>query len=517
MTKTKNRTGVYLRVSTEEQREKQTIATQRAEVARYCELRGLDVVRVFEDDGVSGYLADLDERPSGKAFLASIRAREFDTVVIWKLDRVGRTALDILNFHKLVGDNHAEFVSIYENIDTRTPTGRLFLTQLSGFAEYEREGIRDRVIAGLRRVTNEQNRYLGGVPFGYRRTDGSTLEIVEDEAAIVREIFTSYAKGRSPRAIAVELNRRGIPTKENARWEAAGVRRFLHRETYAGRMRFGQQKKSAHKKSPPVVFNEVAVPAIIDADTWRLVQARLVEASNLTNRRARRQYLLTGLIRCAICQRRCTGHTKVAYPPHKREYRYYQCLSRFTDKYEWCRAGVCPADQLEQAVWGQVEGFIRNPKPVLRQLEERMGVVTTDQFNMAREQARIERSRNATTAERNKLVGAIAKGILSDTEAADQIEQIRLRLAALDKEEDRLAQSADTEATNKAKLGEVEAMLRALAASMDDIDFEGRRHIVRRLVKEIVLGRDEEDQPHAVITYAFSDPNKVLLIEMQEL
>jgi site-specific DNA recombinase len=295
------------------------------------------------------------------------------------------------------------------------------------------------------------------------------------------------------------------------------VRRFLHRETYAGRMRFGQQKKSAHKKSPPVVFNEVAVPAIVDADTWRLVQARLHEASNLTNRRAKRQYLLTGLIRCAICQRRCTGHTKVAYPPHRREYRYYQCLSRFTDKYEWCGGGVVPADQIDQAVWTQVESFIRNPRPVLHQLAERMGAVATGQFDLAREQARVERSRNATMAERNKLVGAIARGVLTDAEAAEQIEQIRLRLVALDEEDARLAQSADTEATNKAKLSEVEAILRALGETMDDIDFEGQRHIVRRLVKEIVLGRDDEDQPHAVITYAFSDPNRVLLIEMQEL
>jgi hypothetical protein len=174
------------------------------------------------------------------------------------------------------------------------------------------------------------------------------------------------------------------------------------------------------------------------------------------------------------------------------------------------------ADDIERVVWEQVEGFVRAPKPVLKQLAARLQGTAAGQFNLARELVRIERARNAALSERNKVVAAIGKGILTDDEAAEQIEKVRTRLAALDEEERQLTHRAETETANRTRLGEVEAILHALGDSIDSLDFDGRRHLVRRLVRGIDLSRDEYGNPHAVVTYVFSDPAKAWSLEIQE-
>src|SRR5919202_1271576 len=90
------RVALYLRVSSEEQREAGTIQTQRESLKRYAAVREFEVVNVYADDGVSGTF-HLHERPEGLRLLEAARAGKFDTVVVYKLDRLARTQLGILD------------------------------------------------------------------------------------------------------------------------------------------------------------------------------------------------------------------------------------------------------------------------------------------------------------------------------------------------------------------------------------------------------------------------------------
>src|SRR5437763_256131 len=97
------RAAIYLRVSTEEQRERQTIATQREFASRYCDLHGIPVAAIYADDGVSGALA-LEARPAGAELLAAAAGGTFDAVLVYRLDRLGRDPRLLLNaIHTLEG------------------------------------------------------------------------------------------------------------------------------------------------------------------------------------------------------------------------------------------------------------------------------------------------------------------------------------------------------------------------------------------------------------------------------
>src|SRR6202040_1059228 len=159
--------GVYLRVSTEEQRERQSIATQRDFAGRYCDLHQLSIHAMYADDGVQGTVP-LDRRPEGARLLHDARLRKFDQLLVYKLDRLGRETRLTLDAVAELEKCGVRVRSMTEEFDSQTPTGRLMMTMLSGFAAHEREVIRERSMAGTDRKAEAGNWMGGIVPYGYR-------------------------------------------------------------------------------------------------------------------------------------------------------------------------------------------------------------------------------------------------------------------------------------------------------------------------------------------------------------
>src|ERR1043165_1292379 len=214
--------AIYLRVSTEEQRERQSILTQREFGDRYTALHQFPVYRVYADDGVSGTVP-LEKRAEGSQILRDARLGKFDQVLVYKLDRLGRETRLILNAVAELEKCGARIRSMTEEFDTGTSTGRLMLTLLSGFATHEREVIRERSSAGITRAA-ETGAWLGGiVPFGYRKIGEKRtgqLVVSEDtipglamsEADVIREVFRMASdEKKSCRVIADRLNALCVP------------------------------------------------------------------------------------------------------------------------------------------------------------------------------------------------------------------------------------------------------------------------------------------------------------------
>src|SRR5580698_8041998 len=191
--------AVYLRVSTDEQRERQSINTQRDFAERYCALHSLPVFRVYADDGVTGTIP-LEKRSQGSQILLDAKLGKFDQLLIYKLDRLGRETRLILNAVAELEKLGVRVRSMTEEFDTGSSTGRLMLTLLSGFAAHERDTIRERSAAGTLRVA-QAGVWLGGiVPFGYRRVGekrDARLVVSEEpipgmamsEADVIRDVF----------------------------------------------------------------------------------------------------------------------------------------------------------------------------------------------------------------------------------------------------------------------------------------------------------------------------------------
>src|ERR1017187_5699436 len=158
--------AVYVRVSTEEQRERQSIVTQREFGERFCALHGSEIFHVYADDGVSGTIP-IELRPAGSDLVRDARLKRFDQILVYRLDRLGRETRLILNAVAEFEKCGVRVKSMTEEFDTSSATGRLMLTLLSGFAAHERDVIRERSVAGTNRKA-EAGVWLGGVvAYGY--------------------------------------------------------------------------------------------------------------------------------------------------------------------------------------------------------------------------------------------------------------------------------------------------------------------------------------------------------------
>jgi DNA invertase Pin-like site-specific DNA recombinase len=219
----------YIRVSTEEQATNgQSLDAQRAKLQAYAALYELNLVDVIVDAGVS---AKTLNRPGLQAVLTALRKGQADGVLIVKLDRLTRSVGD---WQILIDDHFGEkagkqLFSVADSIDTRTAAGRLVLNVLLSVAQWEREIIGERTRDALQHKITKGER-CGKVRFGYTLADdGINLVLNAREQEAISMMKTLRAAGESFRAIALELNARGIPTKEGGTWIHTSVRSVLAR------------------------------------------------------------------------------------------------------------------------------------------------------------------------------------------------------------------------------------------------------------------------------------------------
>jgi DNA invertase Pin-like site-specific DNA recombinase len=149
------RVAIYARVSTGGQTSENQLRELRAAAKRL----GHKVVAEFKDDGISG-AKGRGQRPGLNSLLESVTRRDFDKVMAWSVDRLGRSLPDLLAF---MGELKAKGVDLYlhqQCLDTSTPSGKAMFQMLGVFSEFEREIIRERVVAGLARA-KDQGKKLG--------------------------------------------------------------------------------------------------------------------------------------------------------------------------------------------------------------------------------------------------------------------------------------------------------------------------------------------------------------------
>jgi DNA invertase Pin-like site-specific DNA recombinase len=144
------RAVLYLRVSTIDQ----TTANQERELRHVAERAGWEVVKVYKDHGISGSKGR-DKRPAFDALHKAAARREFDVVMAWSVDRLGRSLQDLITF---LSEVHAAGVDLFlhqQGLNTTTPAGKALFQMMGVFAEFERSMIRERVRAGLKRAKDE--------------------------------------------------------------------------------------------------------------------------------------------------------------------------------------------------------------------------------------------------------------------------------------------------------------------------------------------------------------------------
>ncbi len=222
----------YIRVSTEEQAtEGVSLDAQRATLQTYATLRGLDLVEIIVDEGVSGG-KELGSRPGGARVVELASKGKVKAVIACKLDRLFRDAADCLNTTKAWDrkDVALHLIDVGgQSIDTSSTMGRFFLTMMAGVAEMERNMIRDRTKAAMSHKRSKGERVSRFAPFGYR-FEGDSVVADETEQAIIDDIRKLRAGSWSYQRICNELFNNGIKTKNGEiNWRPMTVKRIIER------------------------------------------------------------------------------------------------------------------------------------------------------------------------------------------------------------------------------------------------------------------------------------------------
>jgi site-specific DNA recombinase len=508
------RVALYLRVSSEEQRDRETIEIQREFLEQYRSLYELEVAEKYEDDGASGTVP-LHERPEGRRLLEDAREGKFQVVLVYKLDRLGRSLLIIVDAHDRLQQAGVALRSATEPIDTSTPSGRLIFQMLASFAEYERGTIRERTQAGQRRAF-KNGRQVGAIPYGYDivAKDGAFV-VVEEEAGIVREIIANIAAGATLYSEAKRLNDedvpspgnryRGKPRKHGGGWGHTTIREIVQQRAYAG--------THIVKLNGGAEIIERAVPPIVEPALREKALECLRENKRYAGGRRKRNYLLSGLIECVTCGWTYVGNATSHSKGAKRNYQY-RCGTRVRVHDPRYRGNSCPyinAEWLESLVWQDVRGFLQNPGEVLERVREQLEGGERAEA-LEERLASLQKRLAAKHSERERAMRLYTRGLASEEETEvlladlkNQADNLRLLISATEAElstveEDRLV-ARNTEAwllTLRKNLAEVE--------QDTDEAFRKRRELVKLLIEKIGAGRDEDGRLRVDISYRFSPP-----------
>src|SRR5690606_7200831 len=257
------RVAIYLRVSSSVQVDGISLQLQEERLRAYAASQGWEVVERYEDAGLSGSTTD---RPAFQRMMEDARAKRFDAILVYKLDRLTRSVRD---FHELADEMEAlgvSIVSVTQNIDTSSPTGRLLRNILVDFANFERELIAERSTEGKRRLA-AGGRYLGWEPpYGYRKVGeraNARLVVVPEEAEVVKRIFALYLTGQYGDVRIAQIT--GLTANR--------VRRILLNPTYTGKVAYAKRRGSSKHVSRYHVDDWIIAPgdheALVSEEDFR--------------------------------------------------------------------------------------------------------------------------------------------------------------------------------------------------------------------------------------------------------
>lgn len=499
--------AIYCRVSTASQEDGSSLETQEASCRAFAEERGWTVTDVYREVFTG---ADLFDRPKLGRLRETIRRREVNVVIAHALDRLTRNQA-----HLGVILSEADYAGVTIELVTErledTPEGRL-LQSVRGFvAEVERLKIAERTKRG-RRARTEQGKLLPGgkPPYGYRWRDADkgALDLDPLTAPIVRRIFQEYMTGTPLRTLADRLSTEGIPTSTGRpKWMATTLRCMLRNPAYMGEARAWRymctpNKGGGWRTQMRPIEEQVAlpagtIPALVDAGTWHVVQARFARnkaEAPRNNRHPEESLLRGGFVRCGYC-----GNTVIAFV-HSAGLMYRCCV--YSRDVPGCRSSNVLVKTLDQAVWEKVEAIVTEPEIITLQLEQ----LQHDHDSGADLEA-LNRQLGAIEKQRQRIARSVMA--LDDDEAAAplliELKSLAAQKRQLDAErvasEKRFADRQD----HHDRLMSLMEWCRRVAGNLATLTYQQKRDLIAALDVNVRLFQKGQPSPRWTITMSPDD------------
>ncbi len=438
------RVAIYCRVSTVEQAEEgYSLDEQRRRCIEYCEKEGHEVFKVYEDRGISG--KNISGRPGLKDLLKDSNDKKFDLVVVWKLNRVSRRLIDILNIVDTLDKNSIAFRSLTESFETETPAGKLQLNIMGAIGEFERGTIAENVKMGMMARARE-GKWNGGKVLGYdvveipsegKKRKETKLVINEKEAMTVRRIFELYSEGYGYKATVNRVNKEGHKSKRGNAFSTTSIKEILKNPVYVGKIRYNVRQDWNEKRRKNINPNPILVDgeheAIIDNKTWEKVQIILKDRSKTHNRVYDSEFPLSGLLKCPVCGASMT----ISRSYHKRKdgtkkvAEYYACGNWKNKGTAVCNSNSIRAKVADEVVINKLIETINNElllKKVINNINKNKSSKLKpklDEMNV------VNKEIDRLSSKKSSSIELFEDGILSKSELAERVKKLNEEIDTL--------------------------------------------------------------------------------------
>jgi site-specific DNA recombinase len=304
---------IYCRMSEDREGGGLGVDRQREDCEELAAALGLNVIRIYADNDLSAYSGK--PRPEYQQMLDDLRAGTYGTVLAWHTDRLHRRPLELEEYIDVCEPRQIVTRTVKAGaLDLTTATGRWQARQLGAMARFEVE----RMIERQRRARDQKvqrGEWSGGPrPYGWEK-DGITP--VPEEIVVIREATQAVLAGASVRAIAADLNKRGLRTSGGGEWDGGNLARMLRRPRNAGILQHRGEEAGPSKWD-----------AAIDEPTWRSLRAVLDDPSRIPTASNVRKHLGSGIYVCGVCGETLTSFSKGGGKPTKYKCRKNDCVMR---------------------------------------------------------------------------------------------------------------------------------------------------------------------------------------------
>ena len=496
--------AVYMRVSTTNQEQEETIDNQKMELMARIEKDGVYLAPdcIYQDDGWSGGML---ERPSLDKLRADAVDKKFEVLYVYDRGRIARVFIYQEIVIQELTKKGIEVISLHDI--NGTSSEEILMGQVMGiFHEYERVKITERMRIGKIRRVKENGKLLGYQPrYGYnyhpRIKKGPDIRdgcftINQEQAKVVRIIFDLSAGGLSKYAIRTELHRRGIPPLKGKKtiWSTSVIDRILRDTTYVGEHYYNKTEsvetknprkiekyrktlKGSRVARPKSEWLPVNVDAIVERAVFDKAQVQLARNKKFSKRNnSKHQYLVAGLIYCT-CELARTGD------PANNSL-YYRCTDRLNNA---CGTRKCyergvNASVLDDLVWKHIKQTLQHPELIYEQAKrwQNKPSPVDDQITILKQHLQ------KLDEKHNRFIKIYGDGDLSEHEYKNEKYEI-------DKQREVIISEISALENEKANvpslpLGEI---VSGVVELVEELDFESKQQIIRKLVKKIVATKKE--------------------------
>jgi site-specific DNA recombinase len=478
------RAALYKRVSTSTQVDGASLEIQDEKLRAYCTLQSLEIVEIYEDAGLSGKNID---RPAFKQMMKDAQDKKFDTIVIYKLDRLTRSVKDFHELAEKLDRLNISLVSVTQNLDTSTPVGRLLRNVLVDFANFEREMIVERVMDSKYSLA-EKGQWLGGTaPFGYKVED-KKLILIPEQAEVVKQIYDDYLKGLSIRKL---MNKYGL--------NMFTITYVLRNPVYTGMIGYskteqtnGNSKQRKHYDDWILAQGEHA--AVIDKETFWKVQE--IKKNNERKPGSRVDFQILS----NLCYCECGNKLYYYYNSDKKKgyvYRYYRCNNyndmevnkgcrkSFTEEYiidrVIKRVFALSSEKMEK-YWDKIESGINTNLKI------------NHDASIKKLESELSKNKMAIATLLNHLSTEFGQEIA--TTLMKQIKNIEKRNFEISKELD----AKRCEENKMINISRTKEIIKNISIAWNNATREEKFEMIHILIKKIVVGENK-------IIFTINDPN----------